>query len=313
MKKLLALLLIFPLFIASCSDDNDDEPGSDVFWDFTNYSVGFHVTDNMGNNLLDSDVEGNMLENDIYIEYAGKTYRRTALKDNMPMPLDLRTIRYGEDNTIFLSFGEFSPTRNYKNESFTIHWGDGTKDVIKFDLYITWHKGEPTVHRALYLNDQLYSDTSFLISLKKDRIVPLKSIVGKWFVSDAYVDAVTNKPEVTTELKINDNVYDYESVMGTYAEFKADGTYAWLSEDQVVQETGKYELKVNRQIIITPDYEDDDETSSNYILDGDNLTFYYDKTAEVIDDISGYVSSSIDIEGLVIEKVMLMQKFTRVK
>ncbi|EXY94109.1 putative lipoprotein [Bacteroides fragilis str. 3998 T(B) 4] len=66
-----------------------------------------------------------------------------------------------------LSFGEFSPEHQYKGETFTIHWGDGTKDVVKFDLYITWKKQNPTIHKRLYLNDKEYSKDSFLIKIVK--------------------------------------------------------------------------------------------------------------------------------------------------
>jgi len=52
----------------------------------------------------------------------------------------------------YLSFGEFSPTSNYTNTKFTIDWGDGTKDEITFDLYITWKDYQPTVHSNVSLN-----------------------------------------------------------------------------------------------------------------------------------------------------------------
>lgn len=86
---------------------------------------------------------------------------------NMPRPLGLRKEVLGEAKERVLSFGEFSPEHQYKGETFTIHWGDGTKDVVKFDLYITWKKQNPTIHKRLYLNDKEYSKDSFLIKIVK--------------------------------------------------------------------------------------------------------------------------------------------------
>jgi len=39
--------------------------------------------------------------------------------------------------------------------------------VVKFDLYITWKKQNPTIHKRLYLNDKEYSKDSFLIKIVK--------------------------------------------------------------------------------------------------------------------------------------------------
>ena len=85
----------------------------------------------------------------------------------MPRSLVLRKGLLGKEKKRVLSFGEFSPEHKYKGETFTIHWGDGTKDVVKFDLYITWKKQDPTIHKKLYLNGKEYSEDSFLIEIVK--------------------------------------------------------------------------------------------------------------------------------------------------
>lgn len=165
------VLMLLLVFFAGCKEDNDG-PG-DMIWDFVNYSIYFSVRDANGINLLDPTAVGNILGNGITIEYKGKVF---PLKDseidtrfNMPRSLALRKSELLKENKSVpvLSFGEFSPEYNYQNESFTINWGDGTKDVVQFDLYITWKKQEPTVHRTLHLNDKVCDNNSFLIEIVK--------------------------------------------------------------------------------------------------------------------------------------------------
>ncbi|KAA6343252.1 hypothetical protein EZS27_009044 [termite gut metagenome] len=162
-KRLLGITAIMFFLIAGCSYADD------VIWDFLNYDVIFAVADNSGNDLLNPETGGNILEKEITVEYQGKIFKRAEADTrlNVPMPLGLRMYYYEPAQATVLSFGEFSPTKNYKGESFTINWGDGTKDIIKFDLYITWRRHDPTVHKIIYLNNKQYSNESFLIKIVK--------------------------------------------------------------------------------------------------------------------------------------------------
>ena len=165
------LLLLLPLLATGCygEEEKEDGPG-DYIWDFINYNIYFSVKDAAGANLLDPQVSSNLLANEITVEYEGKTFPLENSVDtrfNMPRSLGLRKELLGKEKKRVLSFGEFSPEHQYKGETFTIHWGDGTKDVVKFDLYITWKKQNPTIHKRLYLNDKEYSKDSFLIKIVK--------------------------------------------------------------------------------------------------------------------------------------------------
>jgi hypothetical protein len=66
-----------------------------------------------------------------------------------------------------LRFGEFGPNYDYKGETFTIHWGDGTSDEVKFDLYITWKKGDPTIHDKIWLNGEQKNVDWFTLEVVK--------------------------------------------------------------------------------------------------------------------------------------------------
>lgn len=48
-----------------------------------------------------------------------------------------------------------------------IYWGDGMKDVVKFDLYIIWKKQNFIIYKRFYLNDKEYSKDFFLIKIVK--------------------------------------------------------------------------------------------------------------------------------------------------
>ncbi len=162
MKKILLLIPAVIMLFTGCSNNNDD-----IIWDFANFNVAFRVVNQAGEDLLNEEEEGNMLE-DIKVVYKDKEYKwERPLKYNMPKALALRTMYSSDKDIIYLCFGEFSPQSNYKNETFTIDWGDGTTDEIKFNLYITWKGNDPTVHQAVYLNGELYSDENLLISVTK--------------------------------------------------------------------------------------------------------------------------------------------------
>ena len=65
---------------------------------------------------------------------------------------------FEKDGKYYLHFGEFTPEKDYHGEMFVIDWNDGTKDMISFDLYISWKKQNPTVHKNIYLNGEEVKD-----------------------------------------------------------------------------------------------------------------------------------------------------------
>lgn len=161
------------LFIFGCSknDQDGDGPAPDVIWDFTNYDIVFGVTDDTGTvNLLDPETLDNILGDPVTITWRGKEFSiktpadeewRSNTRFNMPRRLALRLDRprYGKwQGQYVLSFGEFSPTSDYKQEKFIVSWGDGTQDVFTFDCYITWKNHKPTVHVACWLNGERCTD-----------------------------------------------------------------------------------------------------------------------------------------------------------
>lgn len=141
MKKLYLLLPLLTLLFIGCKEDEHD-----IIWDFVNYSVECDL-----DSKVDIDIDK------ISIDYKGKNYKAKIddgghTRATWARPLALRYTDL-EKNKVKFTFGEFRPDDNYRNESFTINWQDGSKDVITFDLYITWWtQRDPIFHFKISLN-----------------------------------------------------------------------------------------------------------------------------------------------------------------
>lgn len=153
MKHTYLFLLFIVAFLTNTSCDNND-PDPDIIWDFYNYSIEFNVGDS---DLLNDEA----FLSKVRVTYNGKDYIYSKeesehyLRATYCFPLAVRCYNTSRDknkpNNI-LGFGEFRPDNNYKNQKFTIDWGNGRVDEVQFDIYITWKKGDPTVHKKLILN-----------------------------------------------------------------------------------------------------------------------------------------------------------------
>lgn len=125
------------------------------------------------------DEDGNYNAEIVKVEYNGNIYPISWVEEkskeiksryNAPRPLSLGVLAFSwevdEDaKSIYkfddyrLSFGEFSPTENYKEETFKLLWSDGTNNIFKFDCYIDWaKKNKPVVHNDIYMDGQKLKD-----------------------------------------------------------------------------------------------------------------------------------------------------------
>ncbi len=139
-------------------------------WDFFNTDISIVIRDEGGNNVLD-------LSKNIKIVYDGKTYvmenpeQPTRAEIVKPEWKGLRWNGSLGDNAMLL-FGEFSAdTKNYRGETFTINWGDGTSDEITFDLYVTvegkGRKAKAVVHQATWVNGEPNSGSSLAVKITR--------------------------------------------------------------------------------------------------------------------------------------------------
>lgn len=171
MKKFL-LYIIIGTGALFCGCDKNNHCGA--IWDFVNPDICFIVKNANGDNLMDPSFEGNILDNGIFAEYNGVIYELNSsalTRDSGPAMWEgLRAARYYGNDTIYLMFGEFKTEtgdEGYHGEKFIIDWGDGTRDEVTFDLYITWKNCKPTVHKKVYINGELKSSGSLTVEIIK--------------------------------------------------------------------------------------------------------------------------------------------------
>lgn len=176
MKLLLALCAMAACCLpAGCDKTIED---ARINWDFVNYSVCFSVSDAAtGADLLDPDSEHNILGRLIEVVYAGERYgielpaspdSAAAPCANLPMQLSARLydVPTEEGRVYQLRFGEFSPLGDYHGEEFTIEWGDGSSNTVRFDCYVEWPRAnDPHVLRSIWLDD--VGQESWWIRLRK--------------------------------------------------------------------------------------------------------------------------------------------------
>ncbi len=143
-------------------------------WDHPNTDISITLWDGDGVDLLQRNSP--VLENEIKIEYNGQTYRLSPVtRADGPVLPEMRGLRLRRSSYVdvpnMLLFGEFSvDTRQYRKESFTIDWGDGTRNVIEFDLYSTSNgkKKDPTVHEATWVDGVENSANTLSVRIIRD-------------------------------------------------------------------------------------------------------------------------------------------------
>lgn len=153
---LLVGMLIASICFVSCSDNENN-----VIYDYQTYNATFTVTKAADNTDLLAD---SVFLSKTYVIYKDQKYPVIKFGDkdflyqdnviqsryNMPNPLALRLFET-KDRQLVLGFGEFGPVEDYRNETFTIYWADGTKNTVNFNLYVN---KDHTVEKESMLDGQ---------------------------------------------------------------------------------------------------------------------------------------------------------------
>ncbi|MFI3279816.1 MAG: hypothetical protein SNG49_00810 [Rikenellaceae bacterium] len=168
MKKLYSLkwfvLLMVALSTIGC------EFGSDVIWDVGPVDMYIRVYNQEGENLLDEDVEGNILENDIKITYNDVEYRlgedveetRAYLPEFMGLQLYTQNALGEKDCRLY--FGQFEGADDYTLTA-TLDLGDGVEREVGFIHEFEWKKGEPVGETTYTLDGKKLDDNYIVIVL----------------------------------------------------------------------------------------------------------------------------------------------------
>jgi hypothetical protein len=171
MKKHLTLMIALAAAAASLVGCDPE-----TRWDHYNSDINIIVRNSAGENLCspsnwghvlwypsDSGSGGGQQQKFPSVEYGGQTIPlapttlpgdpRSATRAGDGMP-EWKGFRWNgrRDDGAALVLGQFSvDTKQYHDETFTIHWADGTSSVVVFDLYTTSNgkKEEPTFHESI--------------------------------------------------------------------------------------------------------------------------------------------------------------------
>ena len=132
MKK--SILKSMLLMVTSCVMFVSCDP---PIMDWNPIRIYIKVSNAEGQNLLDSVTPNNFLDKEISAEWMGDTYiadtvslweKQHVTREYLPMMDGLMYVtRNGEP---MLYFGELAGDGDYDDEPFTIHWPDGSTDVI---------------------------------------------------------------------------------------------------------------------------------------------------------------------------------------
>lgn len=138
-------------------------------WDAVPLSVLIFVENADGQNLLDPNTPNSFVGDTIIAEWMGETY---AMTDTVPINSEtartraIGTYMYGlvylliEDSIPALYFGQIDGAGHYDDEPATIHWPDGSTDVISITASYKWSekKGPYDFVRKFKLNGKVISE-----------------------------------------------------------------------------------------------------------------------------------------------------------
>ena len=118
------------------------------------FDINMIIEDTEGNNLLNPEYEGNIIDK-IKIIYDGEEYQINEIVTRA-LPSKFYGLRHFCDDSgkHFITFGNFRGETNYKNEKITIDWGNGTSDEVTFTNKVKGGSHTPTldIERTIKLN-----------------------------------------------------------------------------------------------------------------------------------------------------------------
>ena len=158
--------VVLTMGFTSCDKDNGDRLWD---WDISPITALLIVENADGQNLLDPNTPNNFVGDTIIAEWMGKTY---AMTDTIPINSEtartraIGTYMYGlvylliEDSIPALYFGQIDGAGHYDDEPATIHWPDGSTDVISITASYKWSekKGPHDFVRKFKLNGKVISE-----------------------------------------------------------------------------------------------------------------------------------------------------------
>ena len=158
--------VVLTMGFTSCSKDNGDRLWD---WEISPITALLIVENADGQNLLDPNTPNSFVGDTIIAEWMGETY---AMTDTIPINSGIARTRvlnahmYGllyvftDDSIPALCLGNIDGAEHYDDEPATIHWPDGSTDVISITASYKWSekKGPHDFVRKFKLNGKVISE-----------------------------------------------------------------------------------------------------------------------------------------------------------
>ena len=157
MKRIASILLSVVLTATFVSCDP-------MIWDVAPINIYVTVYNADGQNLLDPITPNNFVGKEIQAEWDGQTYtadtipayqKRVMTREYMPEMNGLMYVM--KDGKRALYFGEINGGSTWEEEPLTLHWPDGSTDVITIDAYANEGYRKLKVYRKFKLNGEVVS------------------------------------------------------------------------------------------------------------------------------------------------------------
>ena len=135
--------------------------------------VYFVVKDAEGNNLLDANYEGNILDRDIKITVNNSETHSVTITEIVPNGdnpgLYLGSVKVDDIAMPSLEYWFIHHTDVDKRQHFRLDWGDGTSDIVEVSYYFTTHnQGNDIIsHKKVWVNGELNAEGSFVATIIK--------------------------------------------------------------------------------------------------------------------------------------------------
>lgn len=164
MKKTRHLFTALALALVTCFTSCDN----DVIWDIIPMRIHITVSNVEGQNLLDPTTPNSFNYSDITAEWMGETYTADTIslfdKEHMTRMLIghmhglVYVIEHGKAQ---LYFGDLTGHNTFNDEPLTLHWPDGTTDVITVEASAIEGPQNVKLKRKFMLNGKVVAkDTS---------------------------------------------------------------------------------------------------------------------------------------------------------
>lgn len=127
-----ALFMGIVTFLAGCTKEEFLDPDGDV----PTVYILLKMVDSAGNNLLDENTPGTIVNNKLMAQCDDRTFEfdssRLSYVNERWNGMHLATM-YPDTSQYLLYIGYWEGEYNYQNREIIMDWGDGTKDIIAFD------------------------------------------------------------------------------------------------------------------------------------------------------------------------------------